>query len=331
MEEVRQRSDDDFDVTVEWAPAYEMVVAYTSFVQSRVHPMLELGTDWVRRLRVALPADFIARTRELDALLGGKAGKSKYDDLFWLLVHVCPGKRDAAGFLDWFGRLSAGDAYEALVPRLPVSSPGLPRDFRAWRDLLLGLLKDFDATYFHAIDPAIFAGLSREADTVWARLGAAPAREIVEQVTNGIWIEPTPDMRHVVLVPQYHCRPFNDFGEQQDGLLVLYPCDALPPPSGSPPTALLRLTRGLADDSRLRILRFLGASGPSTLTEVARFAHLSQPTVHHHLALLRAAGLVRVHFPLSGPSSYGLSPHALGALAKQLGAYLEPEKQQGGV
>jgi DNA-binding transcriptional ArsR family regulator len=331
MNEASQRNTHEFDVLVEWAPAYELVVAYTSFVQSRMHPLLELGTPWVRRVRTSLPADFAARTRQLDEIEGAKGGKSKYEDLFWLLVYVCPVTRDTTGFLDWFAQLSAGDAYEALAEHLPASSPGLPRDFRTWYDLLLGLLRDFDSSYFRSIDPAILDGLSRAAEALRARLCSAPARELVEEVTNGMWIEPSPDLRQAVLVPQYHCRPFNDFGRLVNGTLVLYPCEAVAQPPGTPPTGLLRLTRGLADESRLRILRFLGANGPRTLTEVARFARLSQPTVHHHLALLRAAGLVRVYFPLPGPSRYGLSPHALGALAQQLGSYLEPDKQQGGL
>ena len=72
----------------------------------------------------------------------------------------------------------------------------------------------------------------------------------------------------------------------------------------------MRLTHALSDESRLRMLRFV-ADGPCTLTEVARFIGLSQPTVHHHLVQLRAAGLVRVHFAVSGPSRYSLRPHAL--------------------
>jgi DNA-binding transcriptional ArsR family regulator len=301
-----------------------------SFVKRRLHPLLELGSVWGRRVRLDLPADFSARLRQLDELYAAEAGKSKYDDLFWLLAYVCPGARDTASFLDWLDHLSAGDAYEALAPRLPAASPGLPRDYLNWRELAVGLLRDFDAAYFKGVDPAIFTGLRGEADALRARVGTVPARALVEQVTNGVWIEPGTGFRHMVLVPQYHCAPFNDFGELQDGMIVLYSCDALPQPPGTPPTGLLRLTRGLADESRLRILRFLGANEPRTLTEVARFAHLSQPTVHHHLALLRAAGLVRVHVPLTGPSRYGLSPHALGALAAQLGSYLEPDKQQGG-
>ncbi|MBV8716454.1 MAG: helix-turn-helix transcriptional regulator, partial [Chloroflexi bacterium] len=73
----------------------------------------------------------------------------------------------------------------------------------------------------------------------------------------------------------------------------------------------------------LRILRFV-ADGPRTLTEVARFIGLSQPTVHHHLVQLRAAGLVRVHFVANAPSRYSLRPHALDQLSDQLGRYLQP-------
>jgi DNA-binding transcriptional ArsR family regulator len=305
-------------------------VSYGSYLGRRMHPLLELGNVWLRRVRASLPSDFNSRAKRLDDLVGAK-GKGRFDDLLWLLVHVCPGERDAIGFLDWLDQLSPGGAYEAVVARLPESGGGLPRDFGAWRDLLVSLLRDWHASYFATIDPAILDGLCREADALKARLGSTPPRALIEQVTNGMWLEPTPAPCHVVLVPQYHCRPFNDFGELHDGLIVVYPCDVLPAPPSAPPTGLLRLTRGLADESRLRILRFVGESGPCTLTEVSRFAHLSQPTVHHHLAQLRAAGLVRVHVLLSGPTRYSLSPHALAALADQLGAYLEPDKKRGNV
>jgi hypothetical protein len=57
------------------------------------------------------------------------------------------------------------------------------------------------------------------------------------------------------------------------------------------------------------------------MSAIASHALAARPTVHHHLALLRAAGPVRVYVPFPGPSRYGLSPHTLGALAVQLGTY----------
>ena len=60
-----------------------------------------------------------------------------------------------------------------------------------------------------------------------------------------------------------------------------------------PPQATVRLYRALGDTTRMRILRLLGERD-WYLTELAQQLELSKPTMKHHLALLRAAGLVTV-------------------------------------
>jgi DNA-binding transcriptional ArsR family regulator len=304
---------------VDWAPAYELLVSITTFVSFRLHGLLELGPGWVRDVQQRLPpevATHVAR-KQLAATL-------KHDcDLLVLLVRVCPGQRDARGFLDWLAGLSAGAAYEALAPRLPdTGSPRLPRDFATWRDRLVEVFCEWNTAYFASVDPEILRGLREHAANLSGRLRSGSARGLVEEMTNGILVEPAPDVHTVTLVPQYHERPYNHDCQQLGGPVILYPADVLSTPAGAPPAGLLRLTHALSDDSRLRILRFL-ADGPRSLTEVARFIGLSQPTVHHHLVQLRAAGLVRVHFLMASPSRYSLRPHALDQLSGQLGAYLQ--------
>ena len=61
----------------------------------------------------------------------------------------------------------------------------------------------------------------------------------------------------------------------------------------APPPAVVRLHRALGDETRLRILRLL-RDRDLYLTEIAQQLDLSKPTIKHHLALLRAAGLVTV-------------------------------------
>ena len=61
-----------------------------------------------------------------------------------------------------------------------------------------------------------------------------------------------------------------------------------------PPQAVVRLHRALGDETRLRILKLL-AGRDLYLTEIAQQLDLSKPTIKHHLALLRAAGLVTDH------------------------------------
>jgi DNA-binding transcriptional ArsR family regulator len=239
-----------------------------------------------------------------------------------LLVRVCPVEpREAATFLDWLAGLSTGDAYEVLAPRLRDARPRLPRDFTAWRDRTVQVLRVWHAAYFETIDPAILPGLRTCADALRQRLDGPP-QALIEEVTNGVLVEPVDEPLTVTLVPQYHERPYNHEAIEQAGIIILYPADILPPPADAPPAGLLRLTRALSDESRLRMLRFV-ADGPRSLTEVARFIGLSQPTVHHHLVQLRAAGLVRVHFVIGSTNRYSLRPHALDQLSDQLGSYLQ--------
>jgi ArsR family transcriptional regulator len=56
---------------------------------------------------------------------------------------------------------------------------------------------------------------------------------------------------------------------------------------------MVRLYRALGDPTRMRILRLL-SDRDWYLTELATQLELSKPTTKHHLALLRAAGLVTV-------------------------------------
>jgi ArsR family transcriptional regulator, cadmium/lead-responsive transcriptional repressor len=68
---------------------------------------------------------------------------------------------------------------------------------------------------------------------------------------------------------------------------------AVPEEKGLEGRALL-LGRALGDEGRIAMLRRL-AAGDATLAELAEAAGLAKSTAHHHLAHLRAAGLVTMH------------------------------------
>jgi DNA-binding transcriptional ArsR family regulator len=312
------RIDQQLRVAVDWAPAYELVLSLICYVTFPKHHLLDLGEAWVSDVRQRLPDDLAPRLMRKNAT---SALNLKENDLLLLLVRVCPGKRDTAGFLEWLASLSPGAAYEAVGPKLRDAGPRLPRDFVSWRDRCLDVLKVWDDVYFQTVDPSILEGLAAHADQLRTRLDCPP-QALIEEVTNGILVEPSTEPMTVTLIPQYHERPYNTDAPEQGGVIILYPADIVPPAEDLPAPALLRLTRALSDESRLRMLRFV-ADGPRTLTEVARFIGLSQPTVHHHLVQLRAAGLVRVHFVVATPSRYSLRPHALEQLSDQLGRYLQ--------
>jgi DNA-binding transcriptional ArsR family regulator len=57
---------------------------------------------------------------------------------------------------------------------------------------------------------------------------------------------------------------------------------------------LVALGRALGDAGRVRMLLRL-TQGDATLAELAETTQLAKSTAHHHLAQLRAAGLVEMH------------------------------------
>ena len=120
--------------------------------------------------------------------------------------------------------------------------------------------------------------------------------DLIERTTGGIRWMPEPGVRRVVLAPSYFSRPYNFLLAGGDWRFFGYPVadDALEHEDPlAPPHGVLRLHRALGDDTRLRILKLL-VEKDLYLTEIAQILELSKPTIKHHLALLRAAGLLTV-------------------------------------
>jgi ArsR family transcriptional regulator len=79
---------------------------------------------------------------------------------------------------------------------------------------------------------------------------------------------------------------------------------------------LVRVFKALADPTRLEILRLLAAQrGPTCVCDVVAHFGLSQPTISHHLRVLREAGLLRAS-RIGVWSFYEPDPEARAALAE---------------
>jgi DNA-binding transcriptional ArsR family regulator len=146
---------------------------------------------------------------------------------------------------------------------------------------------------FVEVEPRVSAMLQRDVDARAADARTLSPGDLIERTTGGLRYMAEPNVSRVILAPSYFARPYNFLFSRDEWRLYGYPIadsalDATDPLE--PPPSVVRLHRALGDPSRLRILRLL-ADGDRYLTEIAQALELSKPTVKHHMAQLRAAGL----------------------------------------
>jgi ArsR family transcriptional regulator len=104
-----------------------------------------------------------------------------------------------------------------------------------------------------------------------------------------------PQPRHRIDICQYigvaSPRPVRPTRPRPEGCCPPRRVPPLPEPEQE---RLVRAFKALADPTRLEILRLLSAQrGPTCVCDVVAHFGLSQPTISHHLRVLREAGLLR--------------------------------------
>jgi DNA-binding transcriptional ArsR family regulator len=238
-----------------------------------------------------------------------------------------PELRTAAEFVDAIEAATLPDLYGAIVSdvsRHPMSKLLVDRAIDGdkgaldelegtvdhdWKVGPLRLLEDPVASRRHIIQILrIWLGLY---EPIEARIAAILERDfalraadratiepvdLIEKTTGGIRWLPEAGVRRVVMAPSYFARPYNFLLAGDTWRYFGYPVgdDALEmrDPLAAPQN-VVRLHRALGDETRLKMLKLLSAKD-LYLTEIAQLLDLSKPTIKHHLAILRAAGLVTV-------------------------------------
>jgi DNA-binding transcriptional ArsR family regulator len=189
---------------------------------------------------------------------------------------------DAAAYTELQTRLDTLSGHPVLTESMTVLVPVTRAVVHSW------------LPRYEMIEPRVRRMLDRDVAAHGTDDAARDPIGFVERTTNGIRLVPEQKIRRIVLAPSYFGRPYNSLSKVGEVQLVCYPiadsslgaADRL-----TPPGATVRLYRALGDESRLRILRLL-AERDRYLTEIANELSLSKPTIKHHLAQLRAAGLV---------------------------------------
>lgn len=219
-----------------------------------------------------------------------------------IMAHFADGWADATE--DTVRRASHGDETARTVLRdAACEDDNCPAFIR--------LLLDTNTSELHAgvVDvltrwrDAVLPALEREGLAAMQRDAAAKRilaeevdlAELVLTATNGLEWTNDPSIHRVLLLPSYVFRPWIVVTEWGGTRAIAYPVadEHLALPSSAPPPSLVKLFKSMGDEGRLRLLQRM-RSGPISLTEAATELDVSKPTAHHHLAILRQAGLVTI-------------------------------------
>jgi DNA-binding transcriptional ArsR family regulator len=118
-------------------------------------------------------------------------------------------------------------------------------------------------------------------------LGELPPLAAIERLTAGYRYVPEVEAERVVLVPHTVAGLGLVLAQHRSARLIAYPAA----PDRGDEARLAALGRALADPKRVEILALVGR-GVGRSGDLVEATGLGRSTVHHHLSLLRAAGLV---------------------------------------
>jgi DNA-binding transcriptional ArsR family regulator len=174
-------------------------------------------------------------------------------------------------------RYYAGHAAESLATLLSVGPAESRRRLVAAAEAGSRLL----------VPPAADGLLEAAAATASSLLVAEGVLGAIERLAGGYRYVPEVEAEQVVLIPHLEPQLGLVLAQHRGARVVLYPVA----PDRGREERLVALGRALADPKRVEILALVGR-GVGRASELVAATGLTRSTVHHHLALLRDAGLV---------------------------------------
>ena len=340
-------------MTVEVSPAYELLESLVTAFDVTEADTYEVGADWIADARRRAGDDLLAR---ISAVSQGDA--DTFIHLIGL-AYETPAPRDIPAFLAHLRRTDADEIRLHLVqfyardirrmtpPEVICAAIGGDADARAeflrsshpdwepWTEYLraildvdgeelkselIAVLEEWAERVFQPEVATILPILERDAEAKRDQARDLPVDLFVTTATNGVEFAARPGIDRMVLIPSFVNRPLVSYLEVGEVLLIIYPVadESISADADAPPLRLVRLSKALGDEKRLRILRAL-ADGERTLMELADMFGVAKTTMHHHMIVLRSAGLIAVGV---GSKRYRLRHETVPDVGALLSGYL---------
>ncbi len=340
-------------LSIEAAPAYEFLHTIVVALDAEDHDTYDIGPAWIAETRQRAGEDLRVRIERVsfgDAdtfrhLIGLAYDTAPPRDVPAFLAHLRDTDADELRLhlVQFYARETrrmtppatiraavAGDQ-EAKAEFLRTSHPeyGPWTDYlravldvepKTWKRELIAVLEEWADRIWKPESVTIMPIVERDAEARRDLQRELPLDQFVTAATNGVEFAPRPGVDRLVMIPSFVQRPLVGHVEFGEVLIIVYPVadESVSAETDAPPLRLVRLSKALADEKRLRILRALG-EGEKTLMELAEAFGVAKTTMHHHMIVLRSAGLVSVGV---GSKRYRLRREAVPDVGALLSVYL---------
>ncbi|MFV1999645.1 MAG: ArsR/SmtB family transcription factor, partial [Acidimicrobiia bacterium] len=268
-------------------------------------------TDFIEFLEAYDPADLRFRLIQLHDVFD-----EQHRELIADAAEGLPGATDALLSLDAFTDSHKEPWRETLRFILEMSPEGT-------KELLVRTIAAVQSEAFVPHEAEFRKYLETDFRSKRAMARRISPDRLIEIATGGVSYSEYRSTRPIVLMPTMIAKPWVVVCEGSEFLVLGYPVadESLDLDPDAPPPWLAKVHKALGDERRLRILRML-ADTDASLAELADDVDIAKSTLHHHLMLLRAAGLVTIH--VGQDKRYSLRSDTLSEAASVLYDYIHP-------
>jgi DNA-binding transcriptional ArsR family regulator len=188
---------------------------------------------------------------------------------------------------------------------------------------VLAILHDWAGRVFPHFAADALAAIERDRLVKDQLVAEKPGQAVLTAATNGVTFAPSPWVTGIVIVPTVALRPFIVATElRHTALFVCSVADeALDVDPVAPPRRLVKTAAALGDELRLRILRVLQGEELSA-SEIAERIGVERTSLHHHLGILRSAGLLTIRDEGERGWRYALREDAIAGLGLEVESFL---------
>jgi DNA-binding transcriptional ArsR family regulator len=340
-------------VTIDVSPAYELLESLVTTSESEQADTYDVGPEWIAEARARAGDELLAR---IDDIAHGNTDTFIH---LMALVWDTPAPRTIPAFLDHLRQTDAAEIRlhliqyysrdarrmtppavmraaidgdpEAQAEFLRTSYPEYEMwtaylrglfgdDPEAFKDELIAVLTEWAERVWKPESLTILPIIERDAEAKRQLVRDLPLDRFITTATNGVEFEPRPGLERVVMAPSFVNRPLVSYAEFGEVMLIVYPVadESVTAETDAPPLRLVRLSKALGDEKRLRILRAL-SDGEKSLMELAEMFGVAKTTMHHHMIVLRSAGLISV---VVGTKRYRLRHETVPDVGALLSGYL---------